>query len=153
AGGRNPDEATRGVLARALRPFILRRTKEQVARDLPPKLEQTLHCEMEPAQRRLYDELRAHYRDSLLARGERDGINRSRMHILEALLRLRQAACHPGLIDPARASEGSAKLDALMAQLEEVLDEGHKILVFSQFTKLLAIVRNRLDTAGVTYEY
>jgi superfamily II DNA or RNA helicase len=153
AGGRNPDEATRGVLARALRPFILRRTKEQVAKDLPPKLEQTIHCEMEPAQRRLYDELRAHYRDSLLSRVERDGINRSRMHILEALLRLRQAACHPGLIDPARASEGSAKLDALMAQVEEVLEEGHKVLVFSQFTKLLAIVRSRLDAAEVPYEY
>jgi superfamily II DNA or RNA helicase len=153
AGGRSPDESTRAFLARALRPFILRRTKDQVAKDLPPKLEQTIHCEMEPAQRRLYDELRAHYRDSLLARVERDGINRSKMQILEALLRLRQAACHPGLIDASRTSEGSAKLDALMAQLEEVLDEGHKVLVFSQFTKLLAIVRERLEAEKVVYEY
>jgi superfamily II DNA or RNA helicase len=153
AGGRNPDENTRTVLARALRPFILRRTKEQVAKDLPPKLEQTIHCQMEPAQRRLYDELRAHYRDSLLARVARDGISRSRMQILEALLRLRQAACHPGLIDKTRTTEGSAKLDALMAQVEEVLDEGHKVLVFSQFTKLLAIVRDKLDAEQITYEY
>ncbi len=153
AGGRNPDESTRALLARALRPFILRRTKEQVAKDLPAKLEQTIHCEMEPAQRELYDELRAHYRESLLSRVERDGIQRSRMHILEALLRLRQAACHPGLIDKGRMSEPSAKLDALLAQVEEVLDEGHKVLVFSQFTKLLAIVRERLDRDRVPYEY
>jgi hypothetical protein len=153
ASGRNPDEPTRAILSRALRPFILRRTKEQVAKDLPPKSEQTIHCEMEPPQRRLYDELRAHYRDSLLSRVSRDGMQRSRMHVLEALLRLRQAACHPGLIDKKREPESSAKLDALLAQLDEVLDEGHKALVFSQFTKLLAIVRNRLDRDGVVYEY
>jgi superfamily II DNA or RNA helicase len=153
AGGRNPDEPTRALLARALRPFILRRTKEQVAKDLPPKSEQTIHCEMEPPQRRLYEELRAHYRDSLLARVSREGLQRSRMHVLEALLRLRQAACHPGLIDKKREVEPSAKLDALQAQLEEVLDEGHKALVFSQFTKLLAIVRTRLDQEGIVYEY
>jgi superfamily II DNA or RNA helicase len=153
AGGRNPDESTRTVLARALRPFILRRTKEQVAKDLPPKLEQTIHCEMEPAQRRLYDELRAHYRDSLLSRVAREGMTRARMQILEALLRLRQAACHPGLIDKNRTSEGSAKLDALLAQVDEVLDEGHKVLVFSQFTRMLGIVRDRLDAANIPYEY
>jgi SNF2 family DNA or RNA helicase len=108
---------------------------------------------MEPAQRELYDELKAHYRDSLLARVEREGMQRSRMHILEALLRLRQAACHPGLIDKDRAGEPSAKVDALLAQVDEVLDEGHKVIVFSQFTKLLSIVRDRLDQAGVPYEY
>ena len=75
------------------------------------------------------------------------------MHVLEALLRLRQAACHPGLLDPKLAEEGSAKLDTLMEQLEEVLEEGHKALVFSQFTSLLAIVRERLDAEGVRYEY
>ena len=68
--------------------------------------------------------------------------------VLEALLRLRQAACHPGLIDPKRSKETSAKLDMLLEQLREVLDEGHKALVFSQFTSLLAIVRDRLDSRG-----
>jgi SNF2 family DNA or RNA helicase len=75
------------------------------------------------------------------------------MQVLEALLRLRQAACHPGLLDPERAGEGSAKLDALREQLAEVLDEGHKALVFSQFTSLLALVRRDLDRDGVVYEY
>jgi hypothetical protein len=154
AGGlRNPSEETRSLLARALRPFILRRTKEQVAKELPRKLEQTIYCELEGAQRKRYDELRRHYRESLLARIERDGVNRSKIQILEALLRLRQAACHPGLIDKSRAGESSAKLDALLPQLAEVMEQGHKVLVFSQFTSLLAIVRERLDRDKVAYEY
>ncbi|MGH7334982.1 MAG: DEAD/DEAH box helicase [Candidatus Rokuibacteriota bacterium] len=152
-GLRNPDAATRRLLARALRPFILRRTKEQVARDLPPKIEQTLTCELEPTQRALYEELRRHYRQSLLGRLEREGLERIKIHVLEALLRLRQAACHPGLIDPKRVAEGSAKLDALLPQLAEVVEEGHKALVFSQFVSLLNIVRSRLQRDGITYEY
>jgi len=142
-----------GWLVRALRPYILRRTKERVLKELPPKTEQTLHCEMDRKQRRLYDELREHYRQSLGRRIESQGLARSKIHVLEALLRLRQAACHPGLIDPTRASEPSAKLETLLAQVEEVLEGGHKALVFSQFTKLLAIVRQRLDERGVVYEY
>jgi hypothetical protein len=153
ASARNPDEATRALLARALRPFILRRTKEQVAKELPPRLEQTLYCELEPAQRRQYNELRDHYRDTLLRRIEREGIARAKIQILEALLRLRQAACHPGLIDKKRVHEPSAKLEMLLPQLAEVLEEGHKALVFSQFTSLLAIVRDRLDREGTRYEY
>jgi len=150
---RNPDEETRRLLAHALRPFILRRTKEQVASELPPKTEQTVHCVMEPAQRKLYDELRQHYRNSLLQKIETDGLAKSKIQVLEALLRLRQAACHPGLLDKKRSSDPSAKLDVLLARLREVLDEGHKALVFSQFTSLLRIVRESLESSGVTYEY
>jgi len=73
--------------------------------------------------------------------------------VLEALLRLRQAACHPGLIDRSRKDEPSAKLDVLLPRLTEVIEEGHKALVFSQFTTLLGIVRDRLDRGGVSYEY
>ena len=73
--------------------------------------------------------------------------------MLEALLRLRQAACHPGLIDRSRKDEPSAKLDVLLPRLTEVIEEGHKALVFSQFTTLLGIVRDRLDRSGVSYEY
>jgi hypothetical protein len=152
-GMRNPSEESRTLLAKVLRPFLLRRTKEQVAKDLPAKTEQTLYCDLEPAQRKLYDQLREHYRQSLLARVERDGIKKSKIQILEALLRLRQAACHPGLIDKHRTDESSAKLDALLPQLQEVFEEGHKTLVFSQFTSLLAIVKKRLDEEKVPYEY
>jgi superfamily II DNA or RNA helicase len=146
------DEAV-AWLSRALRPFILRRTKEQVAPELPGRTEQTLQCELEPAQRRHYDELRAHYRETLLARVARDGVNRSKMQILEALLRLRQAACHSGLIDPARAHEPSAKFDVLIPRLLEVVAEGHKALIFSQFTSLLALLKPRLDALKLTFEY
>jgi hypothetical protein len=151
--GRNPDEETRRLLAHALRPFILRRTKAQVAPELPAKTEQTVYCELESAQRKLYDELRQHYRDALLKRIEDEGLAKSKIMVLEALLRLRQAACHPGLIDKQRSGETSAKLDVLLEQLREVLDEDHKALVFSQFTSLLAIVRDRLDQEEITYEY
>jgi superfamily II DNA or RNA helicase len=150
---RNPDEGTRTMLAQALRPFILRRTKEQVARELPPKSEQVIFCEMEPEQKREYEELRDHVRQTLFHRVEKDGLARSKMHVLEALLRLRQAACHPGLLDIKRSGDSSAKLEFLLMRLEEVLDEGHKALVFSQFTSLLKIVRDRLDARGVVYEY
>ncbi len=150
---RTRDDADMEWLSRALRPFILRRTKEQVAPELPRRTEQTLQCELEPAQRRHYDELRAHYRETLLARIARDGVNRSKMQILEALLRLRQAACHSALIDPSRAHEPSAKFELLIPRLLEVIAEGHKALVFSQFTSLLALLRPRLDALHTTYEY
>ncbi len=147
------EEQHRSLLAQALRPFILRRTKAQVAKDLPEKTEQVLFCHLKTAQRALYDELRDHYRQALLDRIERDGIEKSKIHILEALLRLRQAAIHPGLIDHARAGEPSAKMDMLLPQLIEVLEEGHKALVFSQFTSMLGILRRRLEEEKIRYEY
>ncbi len=147
------DEKTRAMLARALRPFLLRRTKEEVLRELPAKTEQTLHCVLSARERQAYDELREYYRASLAERIERDGMNKSRIHVLEALLRLRQAACHPGLLDADRRAEPSAKLEALLGHVEEIVDEGHKALVFSQFTSLLAIVREELDRRGTVYEY
>lgn len=141
------------LVARALRPFFLRRTKEQVVRDLPAKTEKTIYCDLDETGRRHYDELRDHYRLTLSRKIEADGLARSKIHVLEALLRLRQAACHPGLVDKARVKESSAKIDVLMDRIEEVLEEGHKALVFSSFTSLLAIVRARLDHRKTTYEY
>lgn len=152
AGVSGQDEQARKLLARALRPFILRRTKQQVVKDLPEKIEQTLYCDFEPAQRKVYDELLAHYRNTLL-RKDADELRTSKIEVLEALLRLRQAACHPGLIDPSRVGEPSAKLEMLIPQVAEVVDEGHKVLVFSQFTSFLSIVRQRLDEEGLVYEY
>jgi superfamily II DNA or RNA helicase len=145
-------DGDRSVLAKSLRPFILRRTKAQVVQDLPEKTEQTLHCDMETAQRQVYEELRAHYRQALLRKDSAE-LDRSKIEVLEALLRLRQAACHPGLIDPGRATESSAKLDMLLPQIAEVVEEGHKALVFSQFTSFLSIVRDRLDQEKLAYEY
>jgi SNF2 family DNA or RNA helicase len=145
--------AGREILRRALRPLILRRTKEQVAPELPERVEQTLYVDLEPPQRQFYMELLAATRRSLLSEVDRVGVGGARMHILEALLRLRQAACHPVLVDPARPNLPSAKLDALIPTLEEIVEEGHKAIVFSQFTRFLAIVRARLEAANIPYEY
>jgi superfamily II DNA or RNA helicase len=147
------DRSAIDVLARGIRPFILRRTKAQVAPELPARTELTMHCDLVGTQRELYDELRQHYRTALLGRIAREGLQKSKMHVLEALLRLRQAACHPGLIDPRHNDVPSAKFDALLPQLMEVREEGHKALVFSQFTSLLALLRTRLDAARIPYEY
>jgi SNF2 family DNA or RNA helicase len=98
-------------------------------------------------------ELRNHYRRALRRRIDRYGFQTSKLHVFQALLRLRQAACHPGLVDQARVHHTSTKLDLLLERLGQARNEGHKALVFSQFTRLLAIVRKRLDEAGVSYEY
>jgi len=152
-------------VGKAIRPFILRRTKQQVLTDLPEKTEQTIYCEMEPEQQKVYDQLKEYYRNTLLNQGTASGGNGDggsagpgkasggTMMVLEALLRLRQAACHPALIDPEREDLPSAKLDTLMEQLEELIDEGHKTLVFSQFTSMLALTRKRLDEKGIRYAY
>jgi SNF2 family DNA or RNA helicase len=141
------------TVRRGLAPLLLRRTKEQVLDDLPAKTETTLACELQGAERRRYDELLGHYRKTLLGRIESVGLERSRIQVLEALLRLRQAACHPGLLDPAARRAPSAKLATLLEHLEEATESGHKTLVFSQFTSFLDIVRRALDEQGTPYEY
>ena len=141
---------------RALRPFILRRTKRQVLNELPEKTDQTLLCTMEAPQRKVYDQLLQYYQDTLLRQVTATpgrGLGSSAFMVLEALLRLRQASCHPGLIDPKRADDPSAKMEVLLEHLEQLVDEGHKALVFSQFTSMLALVRKRLDRDGMKYEY
>jgi superfamily II DNA or RNA helicase len=152
-GARIVEPQARELLSRALRPFVLRRTKQQVAKDLPQRVEQTIYCELDAEQRKLYVELKEHYRQSLMSRIATEGIKKAKIQILEALLRLRQAACHPGLIDKSKTATCSAKLDSLLAQIAEVMDEDHKVLVFSQFTSFLSIVRQRLDKDKVRYEY
>ncbi|MCA9043624.1 MAG: SNF2 helicase associated domain-containing protein [Planctomycetaceae bacterium] len=147
------DEDSRRVIAQGVRPFVLRRTKGQVAQDLPDKVEETIYCEMGTRQRELYLELRDYYRQSLLGMVREQGMGKSKMHVLEALLRLRQAACHPALLDRGSADDAYAKLDVLCPHIEELIEEGHKSLVFSQFTSMLSIVKQHLDARGVRYAY
>ena len=139
------------LLQRTLRPVLLRRTKQQVLTDLPPKVEQTLWCELGRAQQRRYDTLREHYRAELLAgSGELD--QRQRFTVLEALLRLRQAACHEGLLPGRDAATDSAKFEALLPQLEQLAAAGQKALVFSQFTGLLDLLEPHLQQRGLSFE-
>ena len=139
-------------VAQGLAPLVLRRTKDQVLNDLPSKTESVLSCEMETDEKRRYDELF----DFLRAQVATQGGNRSsgaRAEVLKALLRLRQAACHPGLIDERRRASDSAKLTCLLEQLEEVIDAGHRALVFSQFVGFLSILRERLGALNINYAY
>jgi len=145
------DTAALEQLSTALKPFILRRTKGQVLKDLPEKMEKVLHCELSAPERKTYTELRDYYRNHLRGEIERKGIARSKIIILEALLRLRQAACHPGLIDKKRLGAESTKIDTLLTQLQEVISEGHKALVFSQFTSFLDIVEKRLGNEKIAF--
>jgi superfamily II DNA or RNA helicase len=141
------------ALGKLLKPFMLRRTKEKVLKELPAKSEQVLYCEMSGEERAFYNAIRDRYKASLQEKIEKDGMGASKIHVLEALLRLRQAACHGGLIDESRAEESSAKISQLISHIQEVTAEGHKALVFSQFTSLLALVKKDLDAEKITYEY
>jgi len=151
--GNAADDQARAIVARAVRPFILRRTKEQVASELPRKLEQTLWCELDAEQRKIYDALLVDVRQSIRARIDQVGVARAKIHVLEALLRLRQAASDPRLLGPAVRAEAGAKIDVLIPQLEEIVSEGHKALVFSQFVSMLALVREELESRKIPFVY
>ena len=136
-------------LHRRVRHFLLRRTKAQAAPDLPPRTEDDLVVELEPAQRKLYDAELKRARAQLLGIETARALDQVRFNVLASLLRLRQICCHPALIDPAHADLPSAKLDALLERLEELHEEGHQVLVFSQFVTMLEIIRPRLAAAGI----
>jgi superfamily II DNA or RNA helicase len=135
-------------------PYILRRTKTAVAPELPPKIEQVVWCEPTPVQAQLYRRLQEDTERELIdlaAQGASE--NRLRLATLTQLLRLRQICCDPRLVQPAIAADDSAKLDAFRELLAESIDEGHRMLVFSQFTSLLALLRAELEAQGVAFCY
>ncbi|TWH01653.1 Superfamily II DNA/RNA helicases, SNF2 family [Nocardioides sp. J9] len=134
-----------------VRPFLLRRTKELVADDLPPKQEQVLAVDLSPKHRKIYDTHLARERQRIL--GLVEDFDRNRVAIFSALTTLRQLALDPALVDPDHDRVGSAKLDVLVDHLLEITAEGHRALVFSQFTSFLARVRSRLGEAGIATTY
>jgi superfamily II DNA or RNA helicase len=138
-------------LRRRIRPLVKRRTKEQVAADLPDKQEQLLEVELDPRHRRIYQRHLQRERQKVL--GLIDDIDRNRFTILRSITLLRQLSLHPGLVEPEHQHLGSSKIDALLEQLTDVVGGGHRALVFSQFTGFLAHVRERLDAAGLDYSY
>lgn len=141
------------VLRRLTYPFILRRTKEQVAPELPPRSERIIFTDLVPAQRKLYHQTRDYYRGLLLGLlKESADLNDVRFKILEGLLRLRQVCIHPRLVDPAYRGD-SAKFEVLLETLETLRAEGHKALVFSQFVQTLGLLRQEMDARGLAYAY
>ncbi|MFA7241820.1 MAG: DEAD/DEAH box helicase [Sulfuricellaceae bacterium] len=147
------DTGRRGGLARRIAPFLLRRTKAQVAGELPPKTEIVRYCELGGAQRDLYEAVRVAMHEKVRMEIDRKGMNRSQIVILDALLKLRQACCDPRLLKlpAAQLVNQSAKLELLMSLLPEMLEAGRRILLFSQFTSMLALIELELVKHGLDY--
>jgi len=150
------DEVAAHQLRSRLEPFVLRRTKEDVARELPERTEQIIECDLSPLQRRLYRGIaEAARRDVLAHIGGENGLEGATVHVLAALTRLRQVCAHPGLIVPEYIdeAEASGKFDAFLETVDEVLSGGHKVLVFSAFASMLRIMRSALHKREVVLGY
>ncbi|MEA2784959.1 MAG: hypothetical protein QOF71_1063, partial [Candidatus Eremiobacteraeota bacterium] len=149
------DEAAAASLRSRLEPFVLRRTKEDVAKELPERTEAVIECELTPLQRRLYRGIAEAARRDVLAKFDEDGAEATTIHVLAALTRLRQVCAHPGLLVPEYLDDpdASGKFDAFVETVEEVLDGGHKVLVFSAFASMLKIMRTALDRRNIVYGY
>ena len=140
-------------LKKILYPFILRRTKEQVAKDLPDKQEMILWCEMEDEQRKIYDAYRNDFRDKILGTIQEQGIQKSQLTILQGLMKLRQICDSPAILNEQEKFENhSIKLDELAREIVENIGD-HKALVFSQFLGMLALIRAKMEELGIKYEY
>lgn len=148
---RNGDSERRSALSRRIRPFLLRRTKEQVTPELPEKTEMVRMIELNRGQRDLYETIRASMDRKIRELMADKGIARSQIEILEALLKLRQVCCHPALIKGGSNDPASAKLDYLLEMVAELLEEGRKIIIFSQFTSMLALIEEALKARGLSY--
>ena len=146
------NEQAAATLRQLVYPFILRRTKEQVAPELPPRTERIIYTDMDSAQKKLYNLTRERYRAELLGLIESEGMNDARFKILEGLLRLRQIAIHPALVDKNYKGE-APKFEILLETLETLQVENHKALVFSQFVETLKLVRKELDARRIKYVY
>ncbi|HCR29916.1 MAG TPA: hypothetical protein DIV79_07870 [Opitutae bacterium] len=142
---RESDPSVSERLHNRVRHFMLRRSKAQVAPDLPERIEETLSCQMEREQLTLYNAELKQAQSHISSINTDGDFARKRFNILSSLLRLRQICCHPRLVDPAYADVGSAKLEAVIELVSDLKDEGHKVLIFSQFVEMLEIIRTELN--------
>ncbi|WPU98471.1 DEAD/DEAH box helicase [Mucilaginibacter sp. cycad4] len=146
------DEDKARKLQALIKPFVLRRTKEQVATELPPKTENLFYCQMTEEQSSVYEEVKSEYRNELLKSLEDGTFAKTQIQVLQGLIKLRQIANHPIMID--KDYEGdSGKFEDVVHTLGNVLDGGHKVLIFSQFVKQLSIYRNHFEREGIPYVY
>ena len=150
---RNGDDVRRDLLARRIRPFMLRRRKDEVAKELPPKTTIVRTVDLEGGQRDLYEIVRTSMQAKVRAAVSAQGLARSHIIVLDALLKLRQVCCDPRLVKLEKAArvKESAKLELLLAMLPELIEEGRRVLLFSQFTGMLALIAAALDKAGIPY--
>jgi SNF2 family DNA or RNA helicase len=146
------DEEKARKLQAIIKPFVLRRTKEQVATELPPKTEHLFYSKMSEEQASVYEEVKSEYRNELLKSLEDGTFAQAQMQVLQGLIKLRQIANHPAMID-AEYEGDSGKFEDVVHTLSNVLDGGHKVLIFSQFVKQLHIYRQHFDKEGIAYTY
>lgn len=147
------NEAASHELRKLVKPFLLRRTKEQVAKDLPPKTESVIHFDMLPKQRAIYDAYLAKYKNYVTQKISENGVQKSKMFVIEALLKLRQICNSPALLNEEETYPNvSAKIEILMDRLSEVIGR-HKVLVISQFTSMLRLIEDRIKQAQIPYSY
>ncbi|MGB3468451.1 MAG: DEAD/DEAH box helicase [Cyclobacteriaceae bacterium] len=147
------DQKAAAELNRLIAPFILRRTKELVAKELPPKTESVIYCEMEKAQRRVYDAYRNEYRNEIVGMIDDQGLEKSKMHILQALTKLRQVCNSPALLSDEENYGGeSAKINELVNHIREKTGR-HKLLIFSQFVGMLQLIRQTLVNESIAFSY
>ncbi len=146
------DFAKKEKLHTLIKPFILRRKKEQVLTELPPKIEQVRYCEMSEDQTKKYEEVKSYYRNKILEESEDSGKGKSAIMLLQGLTQLRQIANHPKMVDP-EWTDGSGKMDDIVEMLQTTIEGKHKILIFSQFVKHLSILRDFLDDEKIEYAY
>jgi SNF2 family DNA or RNA helicase len=149
------DSKAAARLRATIHPFILRRTKTEVAKDLPPKIEIDKVVDLAPDQRAIYLQVLREVRAQVMGEVERQGLAKSHLHILAGLTKLRQAACDPRLLGLPRefSHEDSGKLSAIRELIDEVESGGHKVLVFSQFVSMLKLIKDALDEDKVRYAY
>ncbi len=151
------DEETLDYLRGRVKPFILRRTKGEVAKDLPPKIENVHYCALIEEQAELYAALAKKLRDQVLRDVDEKGLAKSQMSILDALLKLRQICCHPRLLKldmpGVNTNLPSGKFDTFKDLVTDVIEEGHKVLVFSQFVQMLHIIRSWLQITETPFAY
>jgi SNF2 family DNA or RNA helicase len=146
---RDGNAAARKRLKKLISPFILRRLKESVLSELPPKTEMTLKVELKEGERALYEAVRMNALEELESEDSQD----KRFVVFAQLMKLRRACCNPSLVKDAPGILESSKLEAFSELMDEIKSGGHKALVFSQFVDHLAILRNRLDEMGISYQY
>ena len=144
------DKEKSAELQKRVEVFVLRRTKGQVAKDLPAMTEKTIHCPMSPEQQRIYEETKSEYRNQLLEMVEEQGMDKTRLSVLQGLTKLRQLANHPKLVDPEYAQD-SGKHTVLLEHIQTALREGHKVLVFSQFVSYLELIGKDLRKLKIPF--
>ncbi|MGF1532871.1 MAG: DEAD/DEAH box helicase [Bernardetiaceae bacterium] len=147
------DDHKRQRLHQLIKPFVLRRVKSQVAKDLPEKIEAIHYVTMPPKQKKFYEEAKSYYRNQILSHIETQGINKSQIILLQGLTKLRLIANHPAMVDEQYDINDSGKLEDVLYKIDEILSENHKLLIFSQFVKHLQLVKQQIQARKIPFAY